>query len=130
MRLSFGALAGRKDELLSRMRRACLKRDPGAPIYISRQDLESFETRRDIAGLRQMSSNQTVKYIKNSLEKLLIDGRRRDESMQLAKDSRITLSAAPSEALPSLLRDWALSFYMHPSVQLSLSKADSQCISA
>ncbi|KAF4957172.1 hypothetical protein FSARC_11381 [Fusarium sarcochroum] len=82
MRISFGALAGEKDQLLTQMRRTSLKRDPRAPIYITSKDFESFEKRRDLTALRKLPSNDVVKakikYIRDSLEKLLIDRRRQE----------------------------------------------------
>jgi len=82
MKISFGALAGKKDDLLTQMRRTSLKRDPRAPIYITSEDFESFEKRRDLTTLRKLPSNDAVKakikYIRDSLEKLLIDKRRQE----------------------------------------------------
>ncbi|KAH7147038.1 hypothetical protein B0J13DRAFT_410996, partial [Dactylonectria estremocensis] len=82
MRLPFGALAGKKDELLSRVRRACLKADPGAPIYITIQDFDNFEKRQHLTGLRQRPSDDVargrIKYIRDGLEKPLIDERQRE----------------------------------------------------
>ncbi|KAM5349962.1 hypothetical protein ACJ41O_006467 [Fusarium nematophilum] len=82
MRISFGALAGKKDELLTQMRRACLRRDPRAPIYITSKDFEDFEKRRDLTALRGLPQNDLtkgkIKNIRDSLEKLLIDERRQE----------------------------------------------------
>lgn len=61
MRISFGALVGKKDEFLTQMGRTSLRRDPRAPIYITSKNFENFEKRRDLTVLRKLPSNDTVK---------------------------------------------------------------------
>ncbi|KAF5018840.1 hypothetical protein F66182_9169 [Fusarium sp. NRRL 66182] len=82
MQISFGALAGKKDHLLTQMRRTSLGRDPRAPIYITKVDLENLDKRRDLTLLRQQPPSAVVqskiKYIRDSLEKLLIKNRRQE----------------------------------------------------
>lgn len=83
MKISFGALAGKKDKLLDQMRRMSIKCDPGAPIYVTQEDLDGFEKRQDLTLLRsQQPSNAMVqskiKYIRDTLESLLLDKRRQE----------------------------------------------------
>ncbi|GKU10824.1 unnamed protein product, partial [Fusarium langsethiae] len=83
MKISFGALAGKKDKLLDQMRRMSIKCDPGAPIYVTQDDLDGFEKRQDLTLLRsQQPSNAMVqskiKYIRDTLESLLLDKRRQE----------------------------------------------------
>lgn len=90
MNVSFGDLAGENDELLGIIRNTCLRRDPWAPIYITKLDLDNFKNRRDLSQLRARlqyvapKSKEKekiagrIQYIRNSLEKLLIEKRRRE----------------------------------------------------
>lgn len=116
MRISFGALAGEKDQLLTQMRRTSLRRDPRAPIYITSEDLDSFEKRRDLTALRKLPSNDVVKakikYIRDSLEKLLIDRRRREYFENIDKGRPVedlvnTRSTDPRERLHKGISDVA-----------------------
>lgn len=65
------------------MRRMSIRCDPGAPIYITQEDLDGFEKRQDLTLLRsQQSSNAVVqskiKYIRDTLESLLLDKKRQE----------------------------------------------------
>ncbi|KAF4955438.1 hypothetical protein FGADI_4548 [Fusarium gaditjirri] len=82
MKISFGRLAGLKDQLIDQMTRMSLRCDPGAPIYITKEDLEGFEKRKDLTLLRSQPPSAAVqskiKYIRDTLEALLLDKRRQE----------------------------------------------------
>ncbi|KAG4278834.1 hypothetical protein FPRO04_06155 [Fusarium proliferatum] len=82
MRVSFGTLAGMKDKIIDQMRKMSLRCDPGAPIYITKEDLEGFEKRQDLTLLRSQPPSRAVqskiKYIRDTLEALLLDKRRQE----------------------------------------------------
>ncbi|KAI6511902.1 hypothetical protein MCOR13_000463 [Pyricularia oryzae] len=50
--VAFGEHARGNDELFKRMREASFKRNENAPIYVTQEDLESFQKREDISELR------------------------------------------------------------------------------
>jgi hypothetical protein len=50
--LTFGSRAGRNDELFARLRNMSLSKDADAPVHLSGQELQQFETRKDLRGLR------------------------------------------------------------------------------
>lgn len=52
MKLAFGPMAGRNDNLFQSLRNMSLTRDSGAPIYPSKEDLQGFEGRNDVKGCR------------------------------------------------------------------------------
>ncbi|KAI6364788.1 hypothetical protein MCOR25_005583 [Pyricularia grisea] len=52
VQVAFGEHARGNDELFKRMREASFKRNENAPIYVTQEDLESFQKREDISELR------------------------------------------------------------------------------
>ena len=52
-RAAFGDLADKSDELILAMGRVLARRDEQAPLYITQEDLDSFQERKDITMLRQ-----------------------------------------------------------------------------
>ncbi|KAF1934510.1 hypothetical protein EJ02DRAFT_363549, partial [Clathrospora elynae] len=78
MRLAFGPMAGRNNNLFQSLRSMSLSRDSGAPIAADPKDLEEFEKRRDTFGLcadlekaRQMSNKEATQSIKLQIENLV-----------------------------------------------------------
>lgn len=54
VKIAFGERAGTGDaDLYQALQHSLRQRDPGAPIYISKQDLQAFEDRRDLRDLRR-----------------------------------------------------------------------------
>ncbi|TLD25447.1 hypothetical protein PspLS_06266, partial [Pyricularia sp. CBS 133598] len=51
VQVAFGEHARGNDELFKRMREASFKRNENAPIYVTQEDLESFQKREDISEL-------------------------------------------------------------------------------
>ncbi|KAH7117466.1 hypothetical protein EDB81DRAFT_244287 [Dactylonectria macrodidyma] len=118
MKVSFGDLAGENDELLGIMRNACLRRDPWAPIYIMKLDLDNSENRRDLSQLRARLQSVApkskekekitgrIQYIRNSLEKLLIEERRREyfENLQQGKTTTHLVNLSATNPRPKVHR--------------------------
>lgn len=57
---AFGELAGKHNDLTSSMSRVLIARDENAPMYISQDDEDSFEKRRDIRTLRKLYAKAYV----------------------------------------------------------------------
>ena len=53
MKVAYREKAGQNEEMVSMMSRAFLRRDPYAPIYITKDDFASFEKRNDLSSLRK-----------------------------------------------------------------------------
>lgn len=53
MKLAFGRMAGDNDDLFQNLRNISLSRDSGAPIYLSKEELQTFEGRSDLTSQRK-----------------------------------------------------------------------------
>lgn len=51
--IAFPEMAGNMDRIIQKTRQAFSKRDSGAPVYITKDELDAFEYRNDIKLLQQ-----------------------------------------------------------------------------
>ncbi|KAL6887140.1 hypothetical protein HDV57DRAFT_349635 [Trichoderma longibrachiatum] len=65
-RAAFGDLADNSDELVVAMGRALARRDERAPLYITQEDLDHFNQRKDITMLRQQFNLMKRKNLEES----------------------------------------------------------------
>ena len=84
MKVAYREKAGQNEEMVSMMSRAFLRRDPYAPIYITKDDFASFEKRNDLSSLRKQyreakddpvkakKIKARIKYLLDWLERLRI----------------------------------------------------------
>src|SRR5699024_3660263 len=84
MKVAYREKAGQNEEMVSMMSRAFLRRDPYAPIYITKDDFASFEKRNDLSSLRKQyreakddpvkaqKVKARIKYLLDWLERLRI----------------------------------------------------------
>lgn len=77
MKLAFGPMAGRNDDLFQSLRSMSLSRDAGAPVDVSVEDSEEFEKRCDMQGLRadleraRQRDNKEIRSAKAQIENLI-----------------------------------------------------------
>ncbi|KAK4071555.1 hypothetical protein Purlil1_13380 [Purpureocillium lilacinum] len=90
MKVAYRDKAGQNEEIVSMMSRAFLRRDPYAPIYITKDDFASFEKRNDLSSLRKQyreakddpvkaqKIKARIKYLLDWLERLRIQEVRKE----------------------------------------------------
>ena len=90
MKVAYREKAGQNEEMVSMMSRAFLRRDPYAPIYITKDDFASFEKRNDLSSLRKQyreakddpvkakKIKARIKYLLDWLERLRIQEVRKE----------------------------------------------------
>ncbi|KAJ6445193.1 precorrin 3B synthase CobZ [Purpureocillium lavendulum] len=90
MKVAYRDKAGQNEEMVSMMSRAFLRRDPYAPVYITKDDFASFEKRNDLSSLRKQyreakddpvkaqKIKARIKYLLDWLERLRIQEVRKE----------------------------------------------------
>ncbi|GJN67144.1 hypothetical protein PLICBS_001168 [Purpureocillium lilacinum] len=90
MKVAYRDKAGQNEEMVSMMSRAFLRRDPYAPIYITKDDFAGFEKRNDLSSLRNQyreakddpvkaqKIKARIKYLLDWLERLRIQEVRKE----------------------------------------------------
>ncbi|EXM35583.1 Zinc finger C2H2-type [Fusarium oxysporum f. sp. vasinfectum] len=90
MGISYGEVSGKNEATVSFLHQTFTKRDESAPVYITEEEFQSFENRRDITEWRRqrlsLPCNSTeskailgkIQHVKNVLEEKLLERRRKE----------------------------------------------------
>ncbi|CVK97728.1 uncharacterized protein FMAN_16010 [Fusarium mangiferae] len=90
MGIAYGEVSGKNEATVSFLHQTFTKRDQSAPVYITEEEYQSFENRRDIKEWRQQrlslpcSSTESkallgrIQHVKNVLERKLLEQRRKE----------------------------------------------------
>ncbi|KAG5793240.1 hypothetical protein H9Q69_007718 [Fusarium xylarioides] len=90
MGIAYGEVSGKNEATVSFLHQTFTKRDQSAPVYITEEEYQSFENRRDITEWRQQrlslprSSTESkallgrIQHVKNVLERKLLEQRRKE----------------------------------------------------